>query len=70
MELPVTLPESPPAIQLFVAPRMKPLRFTDRFKTLYTAAIQLSQVTQIEAVLLLLDGPADWARLKNLSGNA
>lgn len=70
MELPATLPDSPPTIQLFVAPRMKPLRFTDRFKTLYTAAIQLSEVTQIEAVLLLLDGPADWARLKNLSGNA
>jgi DNA integrity scanning protein DisA with diadenylate cyclase activity len=47
---------------------MKPLRFTDRFKTLYTLAIRLSESSEADAVLLLLDGPADWARLKNLAG--
>lgn len=49
-------------------PKMKPLRFTDRFKTLYNLAIRLSESTEADAVLLLLEGPADWARLKNLAG--
>jgi diadenylate cyclase len=48
---------------------MKPLRFTDRFKTLYTLAIRLSESAEADAVLLLLEGPADWARLKNLAGD-
>jgi DNA integrity scanning protein DisA with diadenylate cyclase activity len=47
---------------------MKPLRFTDRFKTLYGFGIRLSESTEADAVLLLVDGPADWARLKNLAG--
>jgi DNA integrity scanning protein DisA with diadenylate cyclase activity len=47
---------------------MKPLRFTDRFKTLYNLAIRLSESAEADAVLLLLEGPADWARLKNLAG--
>jgi DNA integrity scanning protein DisA with diadenylate cyclase activity len=49
--------------------RMKPLRFTDRFKTLYNLAIRLSESADADAVLLLLGGPADWARLKNLAGD-
>lgn len=49
-------------------PGMKPLRFTDRFKTLYALAIRLSESIEADAVLLLLDGPADWTRLKNLAG--
>ncbi len=48
---------------------MKPLRFTDRFKTLYSLGIRLSESTEADAVLLLVDGPADWARLKNLAGD-
>ncbi len=47
---------------------MKPLRFSDRFKTLYGFGIRLAESTEADAVLLLLDGPADWARLKNLAG--
>ena len=47
---------------------MKPLRFTDRFKTLYTMTIRLAESVEADAVLLLLDGPADWGRLKNLAG--
>ena len=50
-------------------PSMKPLRFTDRFKTLYNLAIRLSESTEADAVLLLLDGPGDWARLRNLGGD-
>ena len=48
---------------------MKPLRFTDRFKTLYNLAVRLSESAEADAVLLLLEGPADWARLKNLAGD-
>ncbi len=47
---------------------MKPLRFSDRFKTLYNLAIRLAESVEADAVLLLLDGPADWARLKGLAG--
>ncbi|OHB78331.1 MAG: hypothetical protein A2V98_20515 [Planctomycetes bacterium RBG_16_64_12] len=47
---------------------MKPLRFTDRFRTLHDLAIRVTEASGADAVLLLLEGPADWARLKNLSG--
>jgi len=47
---------------------MKPLRFTDRFKTLYHVAVRLAEASGADAVLLLLEGPADWPRLKKLSG--
>jgi len=47
---------------------MKPLRFTDRFKTLYNLAIRLSESAEADAVLLLLEGPGDWGRLKSLAG--
>ncbi len=48
--------------------RMKPLRFTDRFRTLYNLAVRLSESAEADAVLLLLSGPADWGRLKNIAG--
>lgn len=48
---------------------MKPLRFTDRFKTLYHLAIRLSEASEADAVLLLLEGTADWSRLKKLAGD-
>jgi len=47
---------------------MKPLRFTDRFKTLYKVATRLSEASEADAVLLLLEGAADWPRLKKLAG--
>jgi DNA integrity scanning protein DisA with diadenylate cyclase activity len=47
---------------------MKPLRFTDRFKTILKSAVHLSQAADADAVLLLLEGPADWARLAGMAG--
>jgi len=47
---------------------MKPLRFTDRFKALYSLAIRMSEMSGADAVLLLVEGSADWLRLKKLSG--
>ena len=46
---------------------MKPLRFTDRFKTLYNLAVRMSETSGADAVLLLVEGTADWLRLKRLS---
>ncbi len=48
---------------------MKPLRFTERFKTLYNLAVRVSESVEADAVLLLLEGPADWSRLKTLAGD-
>ena len=48
---------------------MQPLRFTEQFKTLFSLAVRLAKSAGADAVLLLLDGPADWQRLKKLSGN-
>ncbi len=43
------------------------LRFTEQFKTLYSLAIRLTESAGADAILLLLDGPADWQRLKKLA---
>jgi DNA integrity scanning protein DisA with diadenylate cyclase activity len=47
---------------------MQPLRFTEQFKSLFKLAMQLTESAEVEAVLLLLEGPADWQRLKNAVG--
>jgi DNA integrity scanning protein DisA with diadenylate cyclase activity len=47
---------------------MKPLRFTDGFKTLYSTALRLAEAAEANALLLLVSGPADWARLKSMAG--
>jgi DNA integrity scanning protein DisA with diadenylate cyclase activity len=48
---------------------MKPLRFTERFKTLFSMAATLTESTDAYCVLLLLEGPVDWQRLKKLAGD-
>lgn len=47
---------------------MQALRFTDRFKALFDLALQMTAMAEADAVLLLLEGEADWQRLKKLSG--
>lgn len=47
---------------------MKWLRFTEQFKTLYSLALRLTDSAGAEAILLLLDGPADWQRLRRMAG--
>ena len=49
---------------------MKPLRFTDRFKTLFSMAMRLSEMMEADGVLILLDGAADWSRLQKLADGA
>jgi len=48
---------------------MKSLRFTERFKNLCNLAFQLTESARADAILLLLEGPADWQRLKKLAKN-
>ncbi len=45
---------------------MKPLRFTDRFKTLFNVAIRLCDTVEADGILLLLEGTADFSRLRKL----
>ncbi|MBN2476741.1 MAG: DNA integrity scanning protein DisA nucleotide-binding domain protein [Pirellulales bacterium] len=48
---------------------MQPLRFTEQFKTLFNLAVGLTESAGADVILLLLEGPADWQRLKKLSGD-
>jgi len=43
-------------------------RFTEQFQTIYDMAVRLSSEVDADALLVLLDGPCDWARLKKLAG--
>ena len=47
----------------------KPLRFTDQFKTIYSLAVKLSDSTEADAILLLLERPTDWPRLRKMAGD-
>ncbi len=46
---------------------MDTLRFTEQFRQLFQLALDLCESARAEAVLLMLDGPADWNRLKTLA---
>ena len=47
---------------------MQPIRFTEQFKKLITIARQLTETAEAEAILLLLEGPTDWSRLRSVTG--
>jgi diadenylate cyclase len=49
---------------------MQVLRFTEQFRDLFTLAVQMTQSAGAEAIILLLDGPADWSRLRTMAGKA
>jgi diadenylate cyclase len=49
---------------------MQPIRFTEQFKNLLTVARQMTESAEAEAILLLLDGPADWSRIKTIASKA
>lgn len=48
---------------------MQPLRFTDQFKTLFQLALGVCESASAQCVLLLLEGTADFPRLKSLVGD-
>jgi DNA integrity scanning protein DisA with diadenylate cyclase activity len=47
---------------------MPALRFTDRFKALYDVALQLTASAEADAIVLLVEGQAEWEHLKKLAG--
>jgi diadenylate cyclase len=47
---------------------VKTYRFTDQLLTIFEAAAALSAARDADAMLLLLDGPTDWQRLKLVAG--
>ncbi len=49
-------------------PRIRPLRITEKFEAVFTSAVKLTEILEASAVLLLLEGPADWTRLRALAG--
>jgi diadenylate cyclase len=49
---------------------MYALRFTEQFKGLFSLAVEMTATAGAEAIILLLDGPADWSRLKTMAGKA
>ncbi len=49
---------------------MHSLRFTDQFRGLFSLAVKMTAMAGVDAIILLLDGPAEWSRLKGMAGNA
>jgi diadenylate cyclase len=49
---------------------MQTLPFTEQFKNLFHLAVGMTESARAEGVIVLLDGPADWGRLKTLAGDA
>jgi DNA integrity scanning protein DisA with diadenylate cyclase activity len=46
---------------------MQTLRLTDQFKTLFALAVRLNESASVDAILLLVEGTADWQRLRNMA---
>jgi DNA integrity scanning protein DisA with diadenylate cyclase activity len=49
---------------------MHSLRFTEQFKGLFSLAVEMTSIAGVDAIILLLDGPADWSRVKSMAGKA
>jgi diadenylate cyclase len=49
---------------------MHSLRFTEQFKGLFSLAVQMTTAVGADAIILLLDGPAEWSRIKSMIGKA
>ena len=48
---------------------MNAIRFNDQFLALFDVALHLTNSTEADAIVLLLEGAADWQRLLKLAGN-
>ncbi|MHB1035576.1 MAG: DNA integrity scanning protein DisA nucleotide-binding domain protein [Pirellulales bacterium] len=46
---------------------MTPQRLSEQFLTVFAAAVRMSPLVSADAILLLLEAPADWQRLKDLA---
>lgn len=45
-----------------------PLKFTEQFESICEAGLQIADAEETDGILLLLDGSADWERLRKLLG--
>jgi len=48
---------------------MKPQKFNDQFATVYDLAVRLSAIDDVDALLVMLDGPTDWNALRERANN-
>ena len=46
---------------------MQPLRLTEQFKTLFSLAVHMTETAGVDAILLLVEGTADWPRFRNMA---
>ncbi len=49
---------------------MQTLRLTDQFRNLMSMAVDLTKTVGIDAILLLVEGTADWPRVRNMAPKA
>lgn len=49
---------------------MQPLRMSEQFKNLFSLAVQMTETSRVDAILLLVEGTADWPRLRNMAPGA
>ena len=61
------LSTNPDTRQAATAEGKQVLRLTEQFKTLFSLAVRLTESAGVDAVLLL-EGTADWQRLRNMAG--
>ena len=48
---------------------MKPQKFNKQFETIYKLAVRLSEADEADALLVMLDGPTDWAKLQECASD-
>jgi diadenylate cyclase len=48
---------------------MKPQPLNDQFAAIYQLAVQLSKTFEVDALLVMLDGPTDWTQLQSIAGD-
>ena len=48
---------------------MKSPKFSDQFRTVFDLAVELSKARDADALLLVVEEPTDWERLKELAGD-
>jgi DNA integrity scanning protein DisA with diadenylate cyclase activity len=44
------------------------LKFTEQFQAMCTLAVQVAKAEEADALLLLVDGPTDWQRVRKIAG--
>lgn len=47
---------------------MKPQKFGKQFATIFDLAVKLAQAAEVDALLVMVDGPTDWDALKKTAG--